>query len=200
MTEPQPLEVPEATEGDRPRSLDEVVHRIVGEIENDRMSPGEVAELRRLEPDRTPGAAFWKTLAFHVEPAGQLRDTDTDAEERWKLILRAIGELHSLHRRGRRPGRALAAAKISEMRLTRLLRADLDGLAANLRAVSHQLASAGEPVDLGGLAWLVITARGAGQPNRRQDRVRHDIALDYYRGLRRAAADSHPDPNQETRS
>jgi CRISPR system Cascade subunit CasB len=194
--EPQSTADAPAAASARPPSLDDVVHRIVGEIEHDRMSPGEVAELRRLEPGRPPGAAFWKCLAFHVEPAGQL--PTGDGEARWQLILRAVGELHSLHRRGRRLGRALAAAKVSEMRLARLLRADLDGLGASLRAVSHQLASAGERVDLADLARLVVTAR-RGKPKRREGAVRQHIALDFYRGLRKAAA-SPSDSNQEARS
>jgi len=196
MTEPQPtLEAPAAAPSGRPPRLDEIVHRVVGEIERDLMSPGEVAELRRLEPGRPPGAAFWRVLAFHVEPAGQLRGGDS--EDRWQLILRAVAELHSLHRRGRRLGRALAAAKVSEMRLSRLLRAGLDTLAANLRAVSHQLASAGEPDDLGDLARLVVTARGSGNPKRSEGAVRQGIALDFYRGLRKAAAESSSDSHQE---
>lgn len=186
MTETQPTSDASATEG--PRSLEDVVHRIVWEIDNDLLSPGEVAELRRLDPDEPGGGAFWKAVVFHLEPAGQLRGAD--AEARWALVLRAIGELHALHRPRRRLGRALAAAGVSEMRLVRLLRADLEALDSLLRAVTHQLASAGEPVDLADLAWLVVTARGSGATRESEERVRRGIARDYYRGLRKATEES----------
>ena len=171
--------------------LEQIVHRIVGHVERQALSPGEVAELRRLEPENPGGAAFWKTVVFDLEPAGQLRGAD--AETRWALILRAIGELHGLHRPRRRLGRALAAAGVSENRLARLLRADLGTLAGTLSAVSRQLASAAESVDLAGLAWLVLTARGAAGARGGEVKVRRGIARDYYRGLRKAADDSTSD-------
>lgn len=172
-------------------SLEQIVHRIVGDIEREVTSPGEVAELRRLEPGHPGGAAFWKAVVFQLEPAGQLRGAD--AEARWALILRAIGELHGQHRPRRRLGRALAAAGVSEMRLVRLLRAGLDTLPGTLSAVSRQLASAAESVDLADLALLVVTARGAAGARSSEERVRRNIARDYYRGLRKAAADSTSD-------
>ena len=171
--------------------LEQIVHRIVGEIEHDAMSPGEVAELRRLDPEHPGGAAFWKAVVLHLEPAGQLRGAD--AEARWALVLRAVGELHGLNRPRRRLGRALAGAGVSEMRLARLLRADLGTLAGTLSAVSRQLASKAEAVDLADLAWLVLTARGPGGARRGEERVRRNIARDYYRGLRKAADDSTSD-------
>lgn len=192
MNKPQP-EPPEAAEPqlpEAPQRLEDVVHHIVWEIENGIMTPGDVAGLRRLDPDEPGGAAFWKALVFHVEPAEQLRADD--AEVRWALILRTAGELHALNRRGRRLGSALAAAKVSEMRLTRLLRADLDSLKSTLGAVAHQLASAGEGVDLGDVAWLVVTARNRGESRRSEDDVRRGIARDYYRGLRKEAANTKP--------
>ena len=183
MNEPTPDVAPAAQ-----ASLEAVVHRIVGEIEHEVLSPGEVAGLRRLDPEQPGGAAFWKAVVFHLEPAGQLRGAD--AEVRWALILRAIGELYALHRRRRRLGQALAAGGVSEMRLVRLLRADLGTLAGTLSAVCRQLASAGESVDLADLAWLVVTARGTGGTRGGEERVRRQIARDYYRGLRKAAGDS----------
>ncbi len=172
-------------------SLDQIVHRIVWEIEHDAVSPGEVAELRRLDPEHPGGGAFWKTVVFHLEPAGQLRGAD--AETRWALILRAVGEIHAMHRPGRQLGRALAAAGVSEMRLVRLLRSDLATLADTLSAVCRQLASSGEAVDVADLGWLVVTARAAGNVRSGEEKVRRRIARDYYRRLRMAADDSTSD-------
>lgn len=191
MNQPQPTSDPtESHLPEGPQSLEDVVRHVVWEIENGVMSPGDVAGLRRLDPGEPGGAAFWKTLVFHVEPAGQLHGAD--AEARWALILRTVGELHALHRLRRSLGSALAAANVSEMRLVRLLRADLESLEVTLRAVAHQLASAAEPVDLGDVAWLVVTARNRGEDRRGEDDVRRRIARDYYRGLRTEAAEPKP--------
>lgn len=173
-----------------PSKLEEVIHRLVWEIEKELWSTGEIAELRRLDPERPEGAAFWKVLVGNVEPADQLRGDDGEA--RWALILRSVAELYPRHKKNYRLGRALAAAGVSEMRLARLLRADLESLSTTLRAVVHQLASAAESVDLGDLAWLVVSARGKAGPHSQEDATRRRIARDYYRGLRQATEDSSP--------
>lgn len=163
-----------------------VVEQILGAIENQRLGSGDLAELRRLRPDDPGGAAFWRLIVGTVEPAGQL--FGNDAEARWALVLQAIGNLHGLHQRGRRLGQALAAANVSEMRLVRLLRADLDDLGPQLRAVVHQLASGGQAVDLSGIAYLVVTARRSGSTGpKNEHETRRIIARDYYYGLHKAA-------------
>ncbi len=189
MTDPQPT--PEPPTVDRPlQSLDDVVHHIVWKIEQEILGSGDVASLRRLDVEQPDAAAFWKILVSDIEPNGQRRGDD--AETRWALILSCIGELHSLNRRRRSLGAALAAAKVSEMRLARLLRADLETLPQTLRAVCRQIASAGEPVDLAEIAWLVLTARSnsaTGPAEATTQRQRRRIARNFYRGLRKAAED-----------
>jgi len=173
---------------DQTPTLNQVVHKIAWQINKQILSPGEAAELRRLEADRPSGPAFCKVIVFEVEPAGQL--VGADGEARWALILRSIAELSELDLPKRPLGSACAEAKIGEERVDRLLRCDLATLPGTLRAITHQLASAAVRVDLADLAWLVVTARGDRPAREQESGVRRRIARDYFRGLRKATEDS----------
>lgn len=186
MSEPQITPEAATAETEKPQSLADVVHLLVWEAENELWSPGELAEWRRLDPENPAGGAFWRAIVGPIERTGQLRGEDDDAEMRWALILRAIAELYAQHQRNRRLGQALAAAEVSEMRVTRLLRSDVEHLATTLRPLTHQLASAGEPVDLADIAWLVMTTRRGAIARKSEQTIRRQIARDYYRGLRKA--------------
>ncbi|MEL7059200.1 MAG: type I-E CRISPR-associated protein Cse2/CasB [Acidobacteriota bacterium] len=143
---------------------------------------GDLAELRRLDPLNPGGGAFWRLVVRHLEPGGQLRFPDS--EQRWALILRLVGHLLELHKENARLGFALAEAKVSEMRLSRLLRADLDGLDSLLRTVTHQLESAYARVDLGDVASLVTTAPSGTSISPAAQRIRRRVARHYYRAIR----------------
>ena len=188
MSEIQTTPEAEAPTVDHAPSLGQVVHKIAWEINQQRMNPGEVAELRRLDPTNPGGSAFWKAIVFKVEPAGQL--FAADGESRWALILRAIAELAQQDLPQRRLGIALAEANIGEDRVDRLLRCDLDTLPGTLRAITHQLASAAVKVNLEDLAWLVVTARGGTSSPEGGEAVRRKVARDYFRGLRKATEES----------
>lgn len=145
------------------------------------LSPGELAELRRLRYDEPGGPAFWRLVARRIEPASRLPEDGparVEAERRWAVILRAVAELASLHRPGRRLGIALAAAGVSEGRVLRLLRAHGEVLFDAVRTTTHQLATAGEPVDATDLAHLVLSSE-----RDREEEVRRRIARDFYRHL-----------------
>lgn len=150
-----------------------------------KLSPGDVAALRRLERGAAPPRAFWRIVVAHLEPArllvdgaGPLRD---DPERRWAVILGGMAHCAGLHQPGESLGRGLARAKLAEVRFARLLRAGGDALAPELRAVSHQLASSATHVDWAELADLVLSD---GRPW--AEEVRRRIARDYYGELYRA--------------
>jgi len=155
-------------------SLTSLVGRIADELAE--TPPGDLAELRRLTLDDPGGAAFWRIVVTRLDPdlpgGGPARD---DALRRWAVILRAIARLNDFHNPGRRFGTALAEAGVSEMRLNKLLRASGAPLFDQVRAVTHQLATAAAPVDLTGVARLVLSD---GQPH--EQAVRQTIANDYY--------------------
>jgi CRISPR system Cascade subunit CasB len=165
----------EATGGRR--SLDSVVRSIATAI-SATLSPGDVAALRRLDPDELSAPAFWKVVTAHVEPAGFLTETGAmraDAERRWAVVLTALALLGSTHRANSRLGRALAVAGFSELRLVRLLRSRERQLGHEVRTAVRFLAAKGEPVDATDLARLVLS-----DGMEHADEVRRDVARAYY--------------------
>lgn len=167
-------------------SLASLIRRIADDLPD--AGTGERAELRRLKPDDPGGPAFWRIVVTRLEPdhlpgGGPARD---DALRRWAVILRAVAELDGLHNPGRRFGAALAEAGVSELRLTKLLRASGEPLFDQVRTVTHQLATAATPVDLTGVALLV---RSDGRPN--EQAVRQTIANDYYMQIFHAEKENH---------
>jgi CRISPR type I-E-associated protein CasB/Cse2 len=148
--------------------------------------PGDLATLRR----GMGGAAFWRVAVRHLEPAGFLSapghvELRAEDERRWIAILQGMATMVSLHRPRRRLGEVMAgryAAErplVAEARVQRLLAAEGRALAAVLRGVVQQLASAGQPVDWTYLADLVLCdGSSAGG-----ERVRNSIGFEYYRVL-----------------
>lgn len=161
-------------------SLREAIQAIASAIAHQLVPPGDLGALRRARPGDLGGPAFWRIAVRHLEPAGLLPPPEApwrnDVERRWVTILAGLAEMAGLHRRGLRLGRVLAESEISEARVLRLLRASDDALLAVVRAVSHQLASAGRAVDWADLARLVTSD---GKPWGTS--VRRAIAEDFYR-------------------
>ena len=83
--------------------------------------------------------------------------------------------MHGLHVPGRRLGRALAAAGLSELRFVRLLRARERQLLSEVRTAARYLAARAEPVDWVDFARLVLS-----HDTKRAESVRRGIARDYY--------------------
>lgn len=178
MTEPNPH--PDTSETPARRGLRGLVDRLVKVLA--RSSPGDVATLRRLDPADPSCPAFWKITLGHIDsPAYPLSPLQ---EQRWAVVLSGLARSGELHRPGRRAGEAMAAV-ISEARFVRLLRANGERLWDELRHVTHQLSSKGEPFDWGDLAELVLTDGGE-----KAESVRRSLARDFYGALARAESDS----------
>jgi CRISPR type I-E-associated protein CasB/Cse2 len=137
---------------------------------------GSLAGLRRLDPSKPDGAAFWWMVAEYAPSAFENpRDAGVLA-----AVVHAMAIAHPFHRplSGRRSlGEALAEAGVSEARLLRLLRLRADKLPDELRRLARLMASKG---DDGRFDWscapgLLLWQGDAGE------RVRRDIARDYYR-------------------
>jgi CRISPR system Cascade subunit CasB len=141
---------------------------------SDERRRGDAADLRRLNPEEPDRAAFWKALAQCVEDERPMTDGESS---RWAAVLAAMARMapHA-HQAGARAGGALARARFSEARFSRLLTARGRALADRLRRAAVFLASRGEPVDWTDLAALsVVTDHG------KAEGVRRRIASDYYR-------------------
>lgn len=157
-----------------PVSLNEAIGRMAGVLGSRRYSPGDLAELRRM--DEIPGAAFWKLMA-HVQP--QLLEEERPAQTRaWVRLTREMARLAGFHAANTPLGEALAKAKVSEMRFNRLLRADDAQIDAQLRAVVHQLAAAAQPFNQVELGQLVLSTDDTAR-----ERIRLKLARDYYRSI-----------------
>lgn len=146
----------------------------------DRVSSGDLAELRRLDPERPPGAAFWKlALSYRLVDLDQPLD---DHERRLTIVLRAMATLAGFHDPTVPLGAALAGAGFSELRFNRLLRADAARLPSAVRRMADFLASKGARADHRQIAWLVLT-----QDADRAEQLRRRVARDYYSTLHAAS-------------
>lgn len=155
-----------------PPSLPTLIHALSRDIQ-EVLSPGEISQLRRMRPDEPGCPAFWKLAALRLDPAGMLNNET--AERRWTALLAGMAKMAGLLRRGRRLGRALAAANVAEPRLLRLLRARGDALLDAVRITAQQLDAAGEAVDWADFAFLVLSDGGP-----KEEKIRRSIARDYY--------------------
>ena len=149
-----------------------------------RLSPGDLAQLRRLDPDEALTTAYWKLWAEHLVVLNLPAETTREEHERrWAIVLAAMARLVTrsgtqgriLHNKGVPIGRALAAAGYSELRLDRLFRADGEGLADEVRRLASFLSSKAVAGDLSDLAELVIHQQGD-----RAEKVRRSIARAYF--------------------
>lgn len=159
-------------------SLASVVGRVahtIGRI----LSPGDVAELRRLAPWDPSSPAFFKLLASTVEPNLELPvdgPSRTAVERRWAAVFQAAATLTGLHQPKRGLGEALQSAGYSELRLVRLLRAQGEVLFKELRTCAHFLATKAESSNLVDLARLALITNVEKAEN-----LRRSIARGYYR-------------------
>jgi len=167
---------PEPTE---PIPLGTLVGRIMAELESV-SSAGDLAELRRLDPDHPGAPTFWRLVVAHLDPSlpnrGQARD---EALKRWAAIMRAMAEMARFHDPRLPLGAAMAQAGVAEMRVLKLLRANGESLSGMVRMLSHQLAAAAVAANLADVARLVLSdGRSA------EESVRNRIAYDYYARMR----------------
>ena len=142
------------------------------------LSPGDVAELRRLRAEDPSCPAFWRIAASQLEPNGFLYRTGPtrdDQERRWAAILAGMARTAGMHRSGRGLGYALASAGYSELRFSRLLRAHGDQLLDQVRALAGFLASKAIEAD-----WTDVAALVLSDDLEHAEAVRRRIARQFY--------------------
>jgi CRISPR type I-E-associated protein CasB/Cse2 len=154
----------------------DAVRKIAWRVGLDDYPTGSLAALRRLDPKKPDGAAFWWLVAEYAPRAFE----DDRASEALAAVVQSMAIAHPFHRplsgHGRL-GEALAEAGVSEARLLRLLRLPRSELPEELRRLARLMSSKG---DAGRFDWsdafdLLFWADG--------ERLRRDIARDYYRKL-----------------
>lgn len=157
------------------------------ELASDRFSRGDLAELRRMNPEAPDAAAFWRLTARHGL-LGQPR-----LERKWGLILRGVALMTptgrtkgSAHDETIPVGKALfiggdagrTTGYYSEARLNRLLTARGPMLTSLLIRMFRMMATANQPFDWVQMAELILND---GYKERAAERVRRNIASTYYR-------------------
>jgi CRISPR system Cascade subunit CasB len=161
-----------------PDALSSAIYNIAWAMRQQIISPGDLASLRRLEPDEPGDAAFWKILASTIEPAGLLPHSGPlrDAVERqWAVLLNALAIAGGQHATDVRLGGALAEAELSELRFVRLVRARGPALENEIRAIGRILASKALQAN-----WVEVVQLLRHQDDEHCERWRRKIARDYY--------------------
>ena len=148
-----------------------------------------------MEPDEPDAAAFWR-LTARYELSGS-----PEVERKWALVLHGIALMtktagddaagRSAHVRGMPIGRALFAGDnperttpfYSETRLNRLLTARGAMLRTLLARMFRMMAAANQGFDWYQMAQLILSD---GYDEERADRIRRNIARDYYWAENRA--------------
>jgi hypothetical protein len=135
------------------------------------LSPGDVADLRRMRLGNPPGA-FWRLMAL-VPP---YMVSGEQAERRWALVCQGMAWMAPNVHDGSAPaGRMLALSGFSSedrpLRINRLLRSEGEAFEDLFLSACRFLASRAQPVDWRGFAALAI---------RQGDTERKTVARDFY--------------------
>lgn len=160
--------------------LGRAVGKIAGFLhpESGALSTGERAELRRISPDQPFTPALWKMLLALGRADAPSRLRQPEWERRWATLMMGMAFCAGLHDFDVPLGRALAEAGWSELRLTRLLRAEGEALETEVRRLAQYLGSKSERADWTGIARLLFYQSGQIAAE-----IRLEIARTYYRTL-----------------
>lgn len=131
---------------------------------------GDLAELRRLDPDQIQSPVFFRILARTAPEAG------VESMRQYAHYLRILA-LKPEALSNDRLGAVMAAEKISESRVQRLLTARGEALRDQLRLLGRRLANAGN-VPWKGFADLLLTT-----DDEKAEDKRLKLARDYWRTL-----------------
>ncbi len=138
---------------------------------------GDLAELRRLDPD-CPGAPVFFRILARAAP-----DAAPETMRRYAHYLRILA-LNPQALTGDRLGAVMAASGVSESRVQRMLAARDEAMRDQLRLIGRRLANAGN-VPWRGFAYLLLTG-----DDDKIEKSRMIVARDFWRALDRAEAQS----------
>ena len=164
---------------DKKLTVDEVVYRLWRDL--DRLSTGEIADLRRMTPDRSFSPCYWKFIMLRLVPNKQinLKAAYREMQEiNWAIIISCIAQMRDLWDTKTSFGTALAMADFNENRLDRLLRAKTDQLTGYVFTATKFMVAKGVSANLNQLAHLILSDKS----NKKEywENTRRNIARDYY--------------------
>ena len=197
MTTAQTTATPGGPDGQSPRrSRGDIAVGFAGQVAHAEFRRGDLADLRRMDPDEPDAAVFWRLLAQQDllgNPA---------VESRWALILHGIalmtptssgdGVARTAHNGNIPVGRALflggedrrEKGLYSETGFNRLLTARGAMLRTLLARMFRMLAAAGVPFNWREMAQFILNE---GDEEEAAEQARHRIARAYYQAERRNA-------------
>jgi len=142
------------------------------------LSTGDMAELRRVQPEEPYTPALWK-LMEDFDLHGRPRWLDREQREtRWAALMMGMAMNAGLHDYDTPLGEALAKAGWSELRFVRLLRATDTRLIEEIRRMAQYLGSKDQPTDWTDVGRLLFSQEGDAA-----DSYRRSVARPYYRRL-----------------
>ena len=197
MTITQTTATPGAPDGQSPRrSRGDIAVGFAGQITHAEFRRGDLADLRRMDPDEPDAAVFWRLLA-RQDLLG-----DPAVESRWALILHGIalmtptssgdGVARTAHNGNIPVGWALflggevrrAKGLYSETRFNRLLTARGPMLRTLLARMFRMLAAANVPFNWREMAQFILNEGGDEEA---AEQARRRMARAYYQAERRSA-------------
>lgn len=193
QTPPEPGE--DATAA-APKGLGSVIGAISPQLDRERIGTGMLAELRRMAWGEFP-PSYWHFALRNIPEQWRVtqgEDRQLKLDQAWAAILRAMAEgAPNPNAFGTPFGKALAETGYAEPRFVRLLRADGDDLAREVRLAAVWLARAGAKASWVEPAELILARIGhlrkAGETwVAAPDATVHKLARDYFRAQ---AAQSH---------
>jgi len=165
--------------------LGSTVGTVARRMESEGLSTGDMAELRRVDPEEPYTPALWKLMIEN-----DLSDTprwlpEHERERRWAALFMGMAMTAGQHSFEMPLGRALAKAGWSELRFVRLMRQRDDKLIQEIRRMAQFLGSKEQSADWTGVGHLLFSQQGDPAEHRRRS-----IARDYYRELYRQDAET----------
>lgn len=165
-------------ESEAPVTLPEVIGKIAASMQGDRMSTGDLAALRRVDPQKPYSPALWKVLgrasvqnSFYAPP----RHNPDEREMQWAALLMGMAITSGLHNPAIPFGKAMADAGWSDLRFERLMRQQGEDLFNAVRQLASYLSSKSAAGNWTQMAQLLFHQEGP-----QAEKVRRQIARDYY--------------------
>ena len=170
---------PRADETAETQTLGQVIARLSRQLNAERIGTGQLAELRRMTDDDLP-PAFWKRYLLDVPAEWRERGNHVNIriDQAWAALIRAMVEMAPNPHSFDQPfGAALADTAYSENRFIRLLRAEGENLASELRVASAWLSRANVKANWEQPAHLMLRHLGL----KVHHQISHRMARDYFR-------------------
>ncbi|MEX0681588.1 MAG: type I-E CRISPR-associated protein Cse2/CasB [Balneolales bacterium] len=178
--EKAPLDFDEISGEERFRKYDVAVGKIASMMQQEHggLGTGEMADLRRISPEKPFTAALWRILLdFDLDKSPQGVKL-TDWERKWATLLMGMAVCNGLHVYEVPFGRALADSGWSELRFAQLMQATGKTLEIHLRRVAQFLASKGQKAN-----WAEVRKLLFYQEGEFAEDIRLSISRHYYQAI-----------------